>query len=109
MVAVMRTYVGRRGGFSPADLTTAELEREIARRGAIEAALRPRLHAWLGIGDRVKYAGVPPDADEARATLSEARTLVLEAAGVEISDGDAGASASRMLAQTDARAAGDDA
>ncbi len=86
MVQVVRTFLGRRGGFAQADLTTAELERELTRRRAVEPDLLPRVHRWLAVGDRVKYAGVPPDTAEAHDVLGDARALVMEAAGVNMTD-----------------------
>lgn len=86
MVQVMRTFLGRRGGFPPADLTTAELEREVARRRAVPDDVLPRMRRWLAVGDRVKFAGVPPDTAEATDVLGDARALVMEAAGVNMID-----------------------
>ncbi|RMH38408.1 MAG: hypothetical protein D6689_19690 [Deltaproteobacteria bacterium] len=72
---ILRAYLGRRFGFPALDLTTAEINAELAARPEA-AAVRDELAEWLAACDLVKFAEFPATPDEARAALYRARQFV---------------------------------
>jgi hypothetical protein len=72
---IVRVYLGRRFGFPAPDLTTDEINADLARRDEA-APVRDDLRQWFAICDVVKFAEYPSSADEARAALYQARQIV---------------------------------
>ena len=78
MSDIMRTYIGRRGGFAHHDRTTAEIvERMRARPIAGFQGAVGELEAWLEGCDLVKFAAYDATAREGHAALAAARELVI--------------------------------
>jgi hypothetical protein len=72
---IVRAYLGRRYGFPALDLTTEEINAELAAR-AEAAEVAGELRAWFDACDLVKFAEYPSSPDEARTALYDARKIV---------------------------------
>jgi hypothetical protein len=75
MVQVIREYTGARYRVASLDLTTAELLRTLAKVAPDDE--RAQIASLLERCDIVKYGGLRTTADDARAVLDAARTLVM--------------------------------
>ncbi|MEZ4365906.1 MAG: hypothetical protein R2939_06420 [Kofleriaceae bacterium] len=85
-IVVVRTFVARRGGFAVDDLTTGELLAAAARTQAVPTTARAQAVRWFDAADRSKFGGAAVTAEEAAATVADARALVLATAGVDVDD-----------------------
>jgi hypothetical protein len=75
---IMRTYIGRRGGFVVTDRTTYEIMERLRDKPIIALAdLLDDLERWFRDCDLVKFAAYEATADEAQTALARARELVL--------------------------------
>ncbi len=79
MVEVIREYLAARYRVQIADLTTRELLLQLARGATDEE--RALVEGWLERCDIVKYGGLRTTQGDARATLDDARALVVTTTG----------------------------
>jgi len=75
MSEILRTYIGRRWGFSALDLTTEEIRQNLVTRSGSGAAA-DMVCPWLENSDFVKYARYDASPEEARQALYEARLFI---------------------------------
>jgi hypothetical protein len=75
MSEIIRTYIGRRWGFSALDLTTEEIRQNLVSRPGGGAAA-DLVCGWLETTDFVKYARYDASPEEARQALYEARMFI---------------------------------
>lgn len=82
MSEILRSYLGKRFGFTALDLTTAEIRSRLVSVDGSEAWLESAM-SWLSRCDLVKYAKTAADQDEAREALYAARRLIDSTRDVE--------------------------
>ncbi|MBA3391622.1 MAG: hypothetical protein H0T89_03210 [Deltaproteobacteria bacterium] len=75
MVEVIRDYVGARYRIATSELTSSELLRRLERAAPDDERLL--VERWLAGCDLVKYGGLRTTGDQARATLDDARALIV--------------------------------